>query len=70
MEHLGGVMWNLTSFHLKIVLVSGKIGALFAPNVPLAQKSFWTHPIIPLDDGAQVEGRFGPFGHSANLDAR
>ena len=48
---------------------SVSVGAQFAPNVPLAQKSFWTHPIIPLGDGAQVDGCFGPFGHSANLDA-
>ena len=59
MEHLGGVMWNLTSFHLKIVLVSGKIGALFAPNVPLAQKSFWTHPMVLLGDVGQLECCFG-----------
>ena len=63
-------MWNLTSFHLKTVLVLGQIGPLFAPNIPLAQKSFWTHPMVALGDGAQVEGRFGPFGHNANLDAR
>ena len=63
-------MWNLSSFRLEIVLVSGKMGALFTPNVPSAQKSFWTHPIVPQGDGAQVEGRFGPFEHSANLDAR
>ena len=63
-------MWNLSSFRLETVLVSGKMGALFTPNVPSAQKSFWTHPIVPQVDGAQVEGRFGPFGHSANHDAR
>ena len=45
-------------------------GALFAPNVPSAQKSFWTQPIVPLGDEAEVEARLGPFGHSANLDAR
>ena len=45
-------------------------GALFAPNVPSAQKSFWTHPIVPLGDEAEVEARLGPFGHRANLDAR
>ena len=47
-----------------------KIGARFAPNVPLAQKSFWTHPMIFLGDEAQVKAHFGPFGDSANLDAR
>jgi hypothetical protein len=28
------------------------------------------HPMELLDDEAQVEARFGPFGASANLDAR
>ena len=26
--------------------------------------------MVPLGDEAQVEAHFGPFGHSANLDAR
>ena len=26
--------------------------------------------MVPLGDGAQVEARFGPFGDSANFDAR
>ena len=26
--------------------------------------------MVPLGDEAQVEARFGPFGNSANLDAR
>jgi hypothetical protein len=47
-----------------------KIVARFAPNVPRAQKSFWTHPVVLLRDEAQVEDRFGPFRDSANLDAR
>jgi hypothetical protein len=47
-----------------------KIGARFAPNVPLGQKSFWTHLMVLQVDGAQVEARFGPFGESANLDVR
>ena len=38
------------------------------PNVPLAQKAFWTHPMEPQGDDAQMEARFGLFGHSANLD--
>jgi hypothetical protein len=28
------------------------------------------HPMELLDDEAQVKARFGPFRHSANLDAR
>ena len=27
-------------------------------------------PMVPLGDEAQVEAHFGPFAHSANLDAR
>jgi hypothetical protein len=49
---------------------SVKIGARVAPNVPLAQKSLWTHPIVLLGIEARVDARFGPFGRSANLDAR
>jgi hypothetical protein len=40
------------------------------PNIPLAQKSFWTLPMVLLGYKAQVEARFIPFGDSANLDAR
>ena len=39
-------------------------------DIPLAQKSFWMDPTVPLGDEAQAEARFGPFGHSANLEAR
>jgi hypothetical protein len=39
-------------------------------NVPQAHKSFWTKPMELLDDEAQVEDRFSPFGDSANLDVR
>jgi hypothetical protein len=28
------------------------------------------HPMVLLDDEAQVEARFSPFGVSANLDTR
>ena len=37
------------------------------PSIPSTQKSFWTHPMVPLGDEAQVEARFGLFGESANL---
>jgi hypothetical protein len=33
--------------------------ARFAPNVPKAQKSFRTNPIVLLGDEAQLEARFG-----------
>jgi hypothetical protein len=37
-------------------------------NVRQAKKLFRMHPIELLDDDAQVEAHFGPFGDSANLD--
>jgi hypothetical protein len=39
-------------------------------NVPQAKKLFSMHPMEFQDYEAQVEARFGPFGDSANLDAR
>ena len=39
------------------------------PNVPEAQKSFWTHPMELLGDEAQVESCFGPFGDSVSISA-
>ena len=36
---------------------SVSVGAKFAPNVPLAQKSFWTHPMVLLGDEAKVKSR-------------
>ena len=39
-------------------------------DIPLAQKSFWMHTMVPLGDEAQVEACFGTFGDSANFDAR
>jgi hypothetical protein len=40
------------------------------PNVPQAQKLFWTHPMVLLVNEAQVDARFIPWGDSANLDVR
>jgi hypothetical protein len=39
------------------------------PNIPQAQKLFWTHSMVLLDDEALVEAHFGLFGDSARLDA-
>ena len=46
------------------------MGARFAPNVPLAQKLFWTHSIERLGDVGHVESCFGPFGDGASVGAR
>jgi hypothetical protein len=68
------VMWKLVSVRLETVLVPvqyrSKIGARFAPNVPQAQKLFWTHMMVLLDDEAEVDARFSQFGDSANFHAR
>jgi hypothetical protein len=47
-----------------------KIGAQFAPNVPMAQKLFCTHPMVLHGDETKVKAHFGSFGDSANLDTR
>jgi hypothetical protein len=41
--------------------VAFKIGARFVLNILLAQKSFWTHPIVLLGDEAQVDASFSLF---------
>ena len=61
------LLWNLTSFHLDTVLVSVQDGAWFALDVPLAYKSFWTHPMELLGDVGHVEYRFFLFGDSVGV---
>jgi hypothetical protein len=39
------------------------------PNVPRAQKSFWTHMMELLGDVGHVESRFGPCGDSVSVFA-
>jgi hypothetical protein len=48
-------MWNLFLVHLEIVLVLVQDRCRFVLNILLAQKSFWTHPIVLVGDEAQVE---------------
>ena len=64
------VLWNRTSFSLVIVLVSEQDRCTVCAKRTIDSESFWTHPTGPLGDEAQVEARFGPFGDSANHDAR
>jgi hypothetical protein len=47
-----------------------QVGAWFAPNIPKAQKSFWTQPIELLGDVGHVEPRFGPFEDGVSVGAR
>ena len=46
------------------------IGARFAPNTPLAQKSVRMHLMVLLGDVGEVEARISPFRDGVNLDAR
>jgi hypothetical protein len=46
------------------------MGAWFAPNVQLAQKLFWAHPMELQGDMGQVEARFGQHGDGVNLGIR
>jgi hypothetical protein len=60
----------LVSFCLEIVLILEQDSCTVCAKCTIAQKSFWTHPIVLLGDVAHVEARFSPFRDSANLDAR
>ena len=39
-------------------------------DVPLDQKSFWTHPMELLGDVGHVESHFIPFGDNVSVGAR
>jgi hypothetical protein len=59
------VMWNVVLVRLEIELASVQVRCTVCAEHFNAQKSFWMHPMVHL-----VEAHFGPFGDSANLDAR
>ena len=63
-------MSNHILIHLEMVLVSLQDRCKVCAKHTMAQKPFWTHQMVLLGDEAQVEAHFGPFGYSANLDAR
>ena len=64
------VIWNLALVCLETVLVSVQDMCTVCPNAPNSKKPFWTHLLVLLGEGAQVDAWFGHFGDSANLDAR
>ena len=63
-------MWNLILVHLETVIVSVQDRCTVCAKRTIGLEMFWTHPTVLLRDEAQVEARFGPFGHSANLHSR
>jgi hypothetical protein len=64
------VKWKLILVHLEIVLILSKIGARFAPNVPLALKRLWEPQMVLLGGIDHVEDHFSLFEDCVNLDAR
>ena len=63
-------MRNLVSIRLEIVIVLVQDRCTVCARRTIGSKIFRTQPTLLLGDEGQVEARFGPFGESANLDAR
>ena len=71
MELLGDLgMWNLDSGCLESVFESVQDRCTVCAKRTIGSEMFWTHPMVLLGDEGQVEARFGPFGDSANPNAR
>jgi hypothetical protein len=62
--------WKLISINLNILLIVTQDRYTFAPNIPLAEKSFLTHPMELIGDVGHLESRFGPFGDIVSVGAR
>ena len=63
-------MWNLVSVRLETVLVSVQDRCMVYARCTIGLQIILDAPDGTLGDEAQVEARFGPFGDSANLNAR
>ena len=64
------VMWNLTFFHLEIVLALVQDRCMVCARRTIGSEIILAALDGPLGDAAQVEARFGPFGHSVSVGAR
>ena len=64
------VVWNLTSLRLETALVSVQDRCMVCARCTIGLQIILNTPEVPLGDEAEVEAHFGPFGDSANLDAR
>ena len=53
-----------------MVLILTQDRCTVSSNVPLDQKSFWTHPMELLGDVGHVESHFILFGDSVSVGAR
>jgi hypothetical protein len=63
-------MWNLVPVRLSTMLVLVQDMRTICSKHTIAQKSFWTHPMVRLGDEDQVEDCLGPFRDSVSLDTR
>ena len=61
-------MWNLTSFHLKAVLVSMQERCTVCAKRTIGSEIVLDAPMVLLGDMGQVESHFGLLG--ANVGAR
>ena len=64
------VLWNPVSDCLEIVLESVQERCTVCAKRTIGLDIVFNAPMVLLDNEAQVEARFSPFGDSANLDAR
>ena len=63
-------MSNHVLVRSEIVLVSLQDRCMVCAKRTMGPETILDAPMVLLGDEAQVEARFGPFGESANLDAR
>jgi hypothetical protein len=64
------VMWNLVLVRLDTELALVQERCTVSVEHTIGSKIIWMYPMVLLGDKAQVKPRFGPFGDSANLEAR
>ena len=63
-------MWNFVLIHLEIVLVLVQDRCTVCARHTIGSKIILDTLAVLLGDEGHVEAHFGPFGDSANLDAR
>jgi hypothetical protein len=63
-------MWNLISIPLEAVLVSVQDICTVRAKHAVGSEIILDAPMVPLCGKSQVDALLGPFGDSANLDAR
>ena len=61
--------WKLVSVRVEIVLILTQDRYAVAPNVLLAQRSFWLYLMELLGDVGHVKSHFGLFGDSVGVGA-